>query len=348
MRLYPDKLDSHLARHLQPVYFISGDEPLQMVECADRIRQRARALGYDTREVFVADTEFDWNHLLTASNSLSLFAEQRILELRLDSGKPGREGGKALKAYAERPVDDAILLVMSGKVDKSGQSSAWYKAIDKVGITLQVWPVSPQDLPNWVVQRMRARGLRPTRDAATLIADRVEGNMLAAQQEIDKLALLFADSEINIQEVLTVVADSARYQTFDLADAALLGNAKRVVAILDGLRSEGIDPVPVLIALTMQVRSAAQIALAKARGSSTAEAMREARIWQNRQGIFQQALNRHDALSWNRMLLRCAELELACKGFTRRGNLWDELLELALFIAGKIALQRMGFSRNAG
>ena len=347
MRLYPDKLESHLAHHFQPVYLISGDEPLQLGECADRIRAEARAKGYVGREVFVADAEFDWGYLLSSSDSMSLFAEQRILELRMDSGKPGRDGGKALKEYAERPAEDAVLLIMSGKIDKSSQSSAWYKAIDKVGVTIQVWPIAPHELPAWITRRMHARGLRPTRDAAAMIAERVEGNMLAAQQEIDKLALLFADSEINVQEVLTVVADSARYQTFDLADAALIGNAKRVVNILDGLRAEGVDPVPVLIALTMQIRSAAQVAQAKSRGRSTAEAMRDARIWQNRQGIFQQAVTRHDAAQWERIMLRCAELELACKGFTRRGNLWDELLELSLCVAGKAELYPQPFTAIA-
>lgn len=344
MKLYPDKLDNHLSQQFQPVYFISGDEPLQMMECADKVRHKARALGYSAREILVVDAEFNWNQLLSASNSLSLFAEQRILELRLDSGKPGREGGKALKEYTKRPADDAVLLIVSGKVDKAGQSSAWYKAIDKIGVTLQLWPVEPQALPGWIAQRMRAKGLRSTREAAAIIAERVEGNMLAAQQEIDKLALLFADSEIDTQAVLDVVADSARYKTFDLADATLLGNAPRVVSILDGLRREGIDPVPVLIALTVQVRSATHIALAIARGSSMSAALCEARIWQNRQGIFQQALGRHDVHAWQQMLLRCAELELACKGFTRRGNLWDELLELSLGVAGKMPLQTGRFS----
>jgi DNA polymerase-3 subunit delta len=252
-----------------------------------------------------------------------------------------------LKQYAERPADDAVLLVTSGKVEKKSQSSAWYKALDSVGVTLQVWPVSPQELPGWIVQRMRNVGLRPTHDAAQLIAQRVEGNMLAAQQEIDKLALLFANSEINIQEVLGVVADSARYQSYDLADAALIGNAKRVVHILDGLRLEGFSPVPVLIALSTQVRSVAQLARSIVGGRSMQDVMRQARLWQSKQNIFQHALNRHDADSWDRLMLRCAELELASKGLTLRGNLWDELLELALCVSGKMPLAGIGFSRIA-
>jgi DNA polymerase-3 subunit delta len=347
MKLYANKLDNHLAHHFRPIYFISGDEPLQLNECADLVRRKARELGYSGREVFVADNDFDWSQLLSAADSMSLFAELRILELRLPSGKPGREGGAALRQYAERPAEDAVLLVTSGKIDKTGQNSAWYKAIDKAGISLQVWPVSPQELPAWITRRMRGLGLRPTHDAAELIAERVEGNLLAAQQEIDKLALLYADSEINIQEVLGVVADSARYQTFDLADAALLGNAKRVVNILEGLRAERIDPVPVLIALSMHVRSATQIARIMDNGRSIDAAMREARIWKNRQNIFQQALHRHDADSWDRINLRCAQLDLACKGMVRRGNLWDELLELALCITGKMQLNDTEFSRIA-
>jgi len=342
MKLYADKLDSHLAHHFKPVYFISGDEPLQLAECADRVRRKARELGYTGREVFDVDADFDWNQLLSAADSMSLFAEQRILELRMPGGKPGREGGGALQQYAERPADDAVLLVTSGRADAK---SAWYKALDGVGVTIQVWPISSQDLPGWITRRMRGSGLRPTHDAAQLIAERVEGNMLAAQQEIDKLALLYADSEINIQEVLAVVADSARYQSFDLADAALIGNAKRVVSILDVLRAEGIDPVPILVALNVQVRTAAQLARSMDSGHSVDEAMRKARIWQNKQNIFRHALHRHDAQAWDRLNLRCAELDLACKGRTRRGNVWDELLELTLCVAGKMEYSDTEFSR---
>ncbi len=344
MKLYADKLDPHLAHHFKPIYLVSGDEPLQLAECADRIRRKARELGYCGREVFDVDSDFDWNQLLSAANSMSLFAEQRILELRMPDGKPGREGSSALQQYAERPADDAVLLVTSGRVDAK---SAWYKALDGVGVTIQVWPISSQDLPGWITRRMRSRGLRPTHDAAQLIAERVEGNMLAAQQEIDKLTLLYADSEINIQEVLAVVADSARYQSFDLADAALIGNAKRLVSILDGLRAEGIDPVPILVALNVQVRTVAQLARSIESGQSVDGAMRKARIWQSKQNIFRHALNRHDADTWDRINLRCAELDLACKGTTRRGNVWDELLELVLCMAGKMVLSDTEFSRIA-
>ena len=340
MRLYPDKLDSHLAQHLLPVYLLSGDEPLQMKECSDRIRARARELGYSGCEVYVVDADFEWNQLLAASDSLSLFADQRLLELRLESGKPGREGGRVLKEYAARPAEDAVLLICSGRIDKASQSSAWYKALDKVGITLQLWPVSPRELPDWILQRMRAQGLHVTRDAVRMIAERVEGNMLAAQQEIDILALLFPEQEINVQEVLTVVGNNARFQSFDLADAALLGDGRRVVNILDGLRAEGIDAVPALIALAMQVRTATQLARSIARGQSSAQAMRDARVWQNRQNLFQQALMRHSLPDWETLLLRCAQVDLLSKGFARRGNAWDEVLELALAIAGKRPLEQ--------
>ncbi|MEM7210180.1 MAG: DNA polymerase III subunit delta [Pseudomonadota bacterium] len=344
MRLYPNKLDAHLSQSLQPVYLISGDEPLQMMESADKIRARARELGYSGREVFVVDHEFRWNDLLASSDAMSLFAEQRLLELRLEAAKPGREGSKALCEYAARPAEDAVLLVLSGKIDRAGQSSAWYKALDKIGVTMQVWPVAAADLPGWVAQRMRQRGMHPTLEATQLIAERVEGNMLAAQQEIDILRLLYNDAEIGAPEVLSVVGDNARYQTFDLADAALIGNTKRVVTILDGLRAEGIDAVPTLMALTSQLRTLMAITWSVAGGASVAQAMKDARVWQNRQEIFQRALRRHQPAQWEALLLRSAELELLSKGFNRRGDVWDELLELASVIAGQGTLQKTQFS----
>jgi len=343
LKLYPDKLAAHLAGGaLKPVYLLSGDEPLGLMECADAIRARAAELGHSEREVYEVDGDFDWSELAAASASLSLFADKRLIDLRLPSGKPGREGGEALRAYAERPADDALLLISAGKLDRRSTSSAWYKALDRIGATIAVWPVAPHELPGWVAQRMRQRGMRPSREAAELIAERVEGNLLAAAQEIDKLALLHAGNsdgggevQIDLPEALAAVADSARYTIYDIADAALAGDAVRAARALYGLRGEGGEPVLVLWALLREIRAAAQIARAVARGQPQNVAMREAGVWQSRQRLLGAALRRLPDAAWPRLLARAARLELRVKGAVGGGDLWVELLDLALALAGQ-------------
>jgi len=260
MKIFPDKLEDQLKNGLLPIYFFSGDEPLQLGEAADAVRRAAREQGFTEREVMHAEKGFDWNELLAAGNALSLFAEKRVIDLRLPSGKPGKDGGAALAEYAERPPEDTVLLISSGKVDKRSQSAKWYKALDKVGATLQVWPVDAADMPRWLDQRLRSRGLQPARDAARLIAERVEGNLLAAAQEVDKLVLLNGAGPISAEQVEAAVADSARFDVFGLVDAALLGDASRVTRMLDGLRGEGVEPILVLWALTRELRSLADMA----------------------------------------------------------------------------------------
>jgi len=260
MKIFPDKLEATLKKGLLPIYFLSGDEPLQLGEAANAVRRHAREQGYTEREVMHVDKGFDWNELLMASNSMSLFAEKRVIDLRLPSGKPGKDGGAALVEYAGRPPEDTVLLISSGKVDKRSQSAKWYTALDKVGATLQVWPVETADMPRWLDQRLRSRGLQTEKDAVRVIADRVEGNLLAAAQEVDKLVLLNGTGALSLEQVESAVADSARFDVFGLVDAALEGDAPRLTRMLDGLRGEGVEPILVLWALTRELRSLAGMA----------------------------------------------------------------------------------------
>ena len=260
MKIFPDKLEATLKKGLLPIYFFSGDEPLQLGEAADAVRRHAREQGYTEREVMHVDKGFDWNELLMASNSMSLFAEKRVIDLRLPSGKPGKDGGAALVEYAGRPPEDTVLLISSGKVDKRSQSAKWYTALDKVGATLQVWPVETADMPRWLDQRLRSRGLQTEKDAVRVIADRVEGNLLAAAQEVDKLVLLNGTGALSLEQVESAVADSARFDVFGLVDAALEGDAPRLTRMLDGLRGEGVEPILVLWALARELRSLADMA----------------------------------------------------------------------------------------
>lgn len=333
MKLRYEQLASHLQQGLQPIYLISGDEPLQVMEAADAIRARARELGFGEREVLHAEAGFDWNALTAASGSLSLFAEQRLLELRLPSGKPGKEGGAALSDYAADPPPDTVLLIICGKIDAASQKSKWYKALETTGVTLQVWPVEPGALPGWVLNRMRSRGMQPTPEAAQILAERVEGNLLAAAQEVEKLRLLFGEGPIDVLQVEEGVADSARYDIFELVDTALLGDAPRTTRVIEGLHAEGVEPILVLWALMREIRTLAQMAEELAQGRSIEAVLGQFRVWEKRKGPVRAGLKRHTLKRWLQLLRRAGRIDRMIKGI-EPGNPWDELLQLALLMAG--------------
>lgn len=329
MKLTSDRLDSHLRATLAPVYLIAGDEPLQREEAADSVRAAARAKGYADREVFFAERGFDWNQLARAAASLSLFASKRILELRLPTGKPGDDGAEALSAYAETPAPDTVLLVISARLERGG--GRWGAALERAGVLLQVWPVEVQALPAWIERRMRARGLTPTPEAAAFIAARVEGNLLAAVQEIEKLRLLQGEGAVDIAAAETAVADSARYDAFKLVDAALAGEGARVAHILDGLRQEGTEPPMILGALNYALRDLATKAWQIETGTPAEQVLSAG--WPQRRPLIRQALKRGRARDWQRLLQRAARVDRVVKG-QAPGRVWDELLDLSEGLAG--------------
>lgn len=329
MKVRPDQLQSHLKNELAAIYFISGDEPLQVMESADRIRAAARQRDYTEREVMDVDAQFDWNLLLDAANSMSLFAEKRILELRLPSGKPGKAGSQVLQEYAQRPADDAVLIISSGKLEGSAKNSKWFKTLDQQGVVIPCWPVNLDQLPGWIDQRLQSKGIQADRDAVKLLADRVEGNMLAAAQEVDKLFLLYGAARLDFQQVASAVADSSRYNIYDLVDSALQGDVVRSAKIIGGLKSEGVEPILLLWALSREIRQLVQIS--EARVSADA-AMSQLRIWDSRKPLLRRALSRHKANRWKLFLKRCARIDRVVKG-VEDGRAWDELLMLSTQIA---------------
>lgn len=329
MKVRPDQLQSHLKNELAAIYFISGDEPLQVMESADLIRAAARQRDYTEREVMDVDAQFDWNLLLDAGNSMSLFAEKRILELRLPSGKPGKAGSQVLQEYAQRPADDAVLIISSGKLEGSAKNSKWFKTLDQQGVVIQCWPVNLDQLPGWIDQRLQSKGIQADRDAVKLLADRVEGNMLAAAQEVDKLFLLYGAARLDFQQVAAAVADSSRYNIYDLVDSALQGDVVRSAKIISGLKSEGVEPILLLWALSREIRQLVQIS--EARVSADA-AMSQLRIWDSRKPLLRRALSRHKANRWKLFLKRCARIDRVVKG-VEDGRAWDELLMLSTQIA---------------
>ncbi|PKM45737.1 MAG: DNA polymerase III subunit delta [Gammaproteobacteria bacterium HGW-Gammaproteobacteria-1] len=333
MRLRPEQLPAHVERPLLPIYLVSGDEPLQLNEATDALRAAARAQGFGEREVLQVETGFDWAALAAAGSNLSLFAERKLIELRLPSGKPGDAGAKALTAYAAAPSPDNLLLISCGKLEKQQQSSKWFKALEAAGAVVQVWPVEPRALPGWIRQRLLSRGMQPTSEAAQLLAERVEGNMLAAAQEVEKLVLLHGAGPLDGEAVRAAVADSARYDVFELADAALGGDAARCARIIEGLRGEGEEPVLILWALVREVRSLALIAAEQAGGAALDTLLQQQRVWDKRKPLYQAALKRHNLRRWRALLRRAARLDRICKG-AEPGTPWDELLQFSLLMAG--------------
>ncbi len=329
MKVRPDQLSQHLAKDLQTIYFISGDEPLQVMESADAVRAAARSRGFTEREVMDVDSGFDWNLLLDAGNSMSLFAEQRILELRMPTGKPGKQGSQVLLEYAERPADDAVLIITSGKLEGSAKNTKWFKTLDQAGVVIQCWPVAPHELPRWVERRMASKGMQPDADAIALIVERVEGNLLAAAQEIDKLFLLYGAGAVSMEQVTAAVADSARYSIYDLVDSALAGDLSRTSRIIGGLKNEGVEPVLALWALSRELRMLTSIAESN---MSQDAAMAKARVWDNRKALVRKALSRHGLNRWHNFLKRCARIDKVIKGI-EQGRAWDELLSLSTQIA---------------
>jgi len=329
MKVRPDQLERHLKNELAAIYFICGDEPLQVMESADLIRATARQRDYTERQVMDVDAQFDWNSLLDAGNSLSLFAEKRILELRLPTGKPGKVGSKILQEYAQRPADDAILIISSGKLESSSKNTKWFKTLDQQGVVIQCWPVNTDQLPGWINLRLQSRGIAADRDAVQLLADRVEGNLLAAAQEVDKLFLQHGAGQLSFEQTAAAVADSARFSIYDLVDNALAGDVVRTARIIGGLKNEGVEPVLMLWALSREVRMMAKISESTI---SPDAAMAKLRVWENRKALIRKALSRHGASRWKLFLKRCAKIDKVIKG-VEPGRPWDELLMLSTQIA---------------
>ena len=332
-QLRADQLAGHLAAGLAPVYFIHGEETLLVNESADAVRAATRGRGFSDRQVFTVETGFDWQSLSAASDSLSLFSEQRLLELRLPTGKPGKEGASALCEYVERPPEDTVLLIVSAKLEPAARRSKWVQALERTGVSVPVWPVELARLPAWVDKRMRAHNMQASRDALQLIAERVEGNLLAAAQEIEKLFLLHGPGDLDLDTVTELVTDSARYDIFGLVDAALAGDALHAQRMLAGLRGEGVEPVLVLWALSREIRALALMARELQGGAALAGVLASRRVWDKRKPLIGGVLQRIRGRQWWVLLQRCAAIDRVIKG-REPGSSWDELLQLTLRLAG--------------
>jgi DNA polymerase-3 subunit delta len=348
MNVAADQLRAHLARKLAPIYTVCGDEMLQAQEACDAIRAAARASGCDEREIFnVAGAHFDWSAVLGAAQAPSLFAARRLIELRIPSGKPGKDGGDALQRYCSRLPDDVVTLVQLPRLDRQQQQTAWFTALDGVGVCIRVEAVERRDLPRWLAQRLAAQGQRvadgePGQRTLAFFADCVEGNLLAAHQELQKLALLHPAGELSFEQVEAAVVDVARYEVFKLGEAVLAGQAARVMRMLDGLRAEGEAAVLVAWTLGEDVRALRRIREAIGQGRPLPMALREARVWGAKERLFERLVGEVSDAQVAALIAAASRVDGIVKGLKQPdwpAEPWDAIRRLALMMV-QVALGR--------
>ena len=333
MQISPDQLPRHLQRGLAPIYFVYGEEILLVEESCRAIREAAHAAGYAERQVMTVESGFDWNGLFASLQSLSLFSERRLLELRLPTGKPGETGATILTEIVAQPPADVVFMVTCGKLEKAARESKWAKALEGAGVAVPVYPLEAAQWPAWIRRRMEAQGLQPGPGVVDLLTHLMEGNLLACAQEIDKLAMLLGGGEVGLDDIEGNLSDNARFNVFALADAGLRGEAAAVDRILASLRGEGVEPVLILWALSREIRELAQMARLVAAGQPAARAMDARRVWTKRKPLVSAALKRLSLESCQRLLQRAARADRILKG-RAAGDIWQELQCLALGMCG--------------
>ena len=346
MQLRADQLEAHLQRGLRPLYLVHGDEPLLAQEACDAIRAAARAAGFDERKVFtVSGAHFDWSGLIGASQEMSLFAQRQLIEIRIPSGKPGKEGSEALQRYVEHLSEDVLTLVQCPRLDGQQQKSAWFSALDAAGAALRVEAVQRNALPAWIAQRLSRQGQHVASGEAgqrtlAFFADCVEGNLLAAHQEIQKLALLYPAGELSFEQVEAAVLNVARYDVFKLGEAVLAGRVSRALRMLDGLRAEGEAPVLVHWTLAEDIRALKRVHDAMAEGKPLPLALRDARVWGVREKLFERALPLLTPLTLDALLRAASICDGLVKGLKHPdwpADAWDGLRTLVLMLLQPLA-----------
>lgn len=333
MFVNPDKLSDHLERNsLARAYLVFGDEPLQIMESADQVRLAARKAGIAERILFDVESGFDWQQLRSGASEMSLFAEQRLLEVRLNARKPDKAGSAILLELLERDDLEDILLVTAGRLDRNAQKAKWCSAFEKHGVSVQAKQIKPGQLETWIRSRGTRHGLSLSDAAAELVAVRAEGNLLAAAQELDKLSLLVDKGEVDVETVLNAMVDNARYDVFGLIDVTLGGDGAKSIRMLRGLREEGTEAVVIGWALNRELRGLASMSVMLASGKSMQSVLNEHNVWSTRSGIVGQALRRSPVKRISQLFEDSMRLDRVIKG-ALPGNPWDELELLCLGLA---------------
>ena len=339
MKIKAEQLTRTLENHSIELLWLAGDEPLLIQEAADQVREHYRNKGFDEREVLDVDNKFNWDKFSQTTSNLSLFSEKKIIELRVSSAKLEDTGRKALHTYLAKPNPDFFIFIISPKLDSSTLTTKWFKKIESHGTLVQIWPINRNGLGAWLTQRLLREGINADSEALELLIDKVEGNLLAATQEIEKLKLLAnKDSKNNItldaNTVMQVVADSSRYNVYHLVDAALIGDAVRSQKILCTLRAEGLFPLQILAAITRELRSLLPLVEKREQGQGINSIMQTSHVWFNRKQAVGAALGRIKTTDIWHLLEHAGRVDQSVKGITG-ANAWDELSLLLLAICGQ-------------
>jgi DNA polymerase III subunit delta len=333
MRIGSEQLPAQLKRGFASLYSVIGEEHLLSLEASDRIREFARVEGFFEREVLTAEPEFDWSELAARARSLSLFSTKRLVELRIPSGKPGVEGSEALSALCASPIPGVVMLVVVPvRLDRQTERSRWFEALEQAGVVVEANPVPRERLPRWIGGRLSLQGQEADTQTLQFIADRVEGNLLAAHQEVQKLSLLAAPGKLSFEQVKEAVLDVARYDVFKLGEAMLSDDVPRLVRFLEGLKGEGVAPPLALWAIAEEIRTLLRVTAGLARGRPIATELREARVFGARQRLVQQALDKFDRKQLEDALIDAAGIDRMIKGVAK-GDPWEAMLRLALSFA---------------
>ena len=332
MKVYANRLGETLKKGLHPIYIVSGDEPLLVQEASDLITLNLRKNGFSERELFHVESGFDWNSVLYSVNSLSLFAEQKIIEVRMSTTKPGDKGSETLIELVRHLGGDTALLLVLPKLEAATQRAKWFKSIEAAGVFVQIWPIDTPELPAWLDSRFKKAGLKASRESIRIMAGRIEGNLLAAVQEIERLKLISTNGQVEISDIATGVADSARFDVFKLIDAALIGDAKRIVRMLNGLRAEGVEVLFVVSMLSRELRSLEEMSVALANGHHMRDVLKKGRVWDKRVAGVSRCLERHSSCTLTGLQLSLGTVDRMVKGIVV-GDPWRELITIFLGVA---------------
>jgi len=336
MQLRLEALDGHLSKGLAPLYVITSDEHLLALEAADRIRKTARAQGYTERDVLTVERSFKWGELLAANQALSLFGDKKLIELRIPTGKPGKDGSAALQAYAKDLSPDNLTLITLPKLDWQTAKSSWVTALQQAAVYIEIPNVERAHLPGWIGQRLSSQGQGAERQSLDFIADRVEGNLLAAHQEIQKLGLLYEPGKLSFEQVHDAVLNVARYDVFKLSEAMLGGDPARLARMLEGLKGEGEALPLVLWAVSEEIRTLLKLKTGMSQGRPLGALLKEYRIWGPRERMMEPALRRVSLGTLEAALQEAAQVDRMVKGLRSKqfaGDAWDAMLQLALKVA---------------
>jgi len=332
MRLAQAQLESHLKQGLQALYVMVGDEPLAQRECLDAIRAAARMQGFDERTSLTVERNFNWQQIQSYGQSISLFSNRRLLELSIPSGKPGVDGGKALQALAAKALPDTTVVIILPTLEREAKNSVWFNALETQAQTITLNEIDAANLPKWIASRLAQQGQHTSTQTLEFLAHQVEGNLLAANQEIQKLGLLYPQGELADETVREAVLNVSRYDAFQLGEAVLQGDAERTVRILQGLQDEGENAVAVMNPLMWVLRPLVRIKQAEMRGENITTAMANARIYGDRQALVKRALSRLSLRQLEAALQKLADIDRTAKG-VMLGDAWLEISRLCFGLA---------------